>query len=99
MFRSRNQRLGFLPKNGDTLIAVGSLGVYEPNGEYQLYVDMLLPKGEGDLHRAFEELKAKLEREEALRPCPKGRCLCFLRGRRDYLAVGGGPPGYSPCAH
>lgn len=79
MFRSRNQRLGFLPKNGDTLIAVGSLGVYEPNGEYQLYVDMLLPKGEGDLHRAFEELKAKLEREGLFDPALKGRCLCFLR--------------------
>ena len=71
MFRSRNQRLGFLPKNGDTLIAVGSLGVYEPNGEYQLYVDMLLPKGEGDLHRAFEELKAKLEREGLFDPALK----------------------------
>ncbi len=63
MFRGRNQRLGFLPKNGDTLIAVGSLGVYEPNGEYQLYVDLLLPQGIGDLHLAFEQLKEKLERE------------------------------------
>ncbi|NMB00918.1 MAG: exodeoxyribonuclease VII large subunit [Firmicutes bacterium] len=63
MFRSRNQRLGFVPQNGDTLIAVGSLGVYEPNGEYQLYVDVLLPQGVGDLHQAFEQLKAKLDSE------------------------------------
>lgn len=63
MFRGRNQRLGFLPKNGDTLIAVGSLGLYEPNGDYQLYVDLLFPQGIGDLHQAFEQLKEKLEKE------------------------------------
>lgn len=63
MFRSRNSRLGFLPKDGDTVIALGSVGVYEPNGEYQLYVDAMYPKGIGDLHLAFEQLKAKLEQE------------------------------------
>lgn len=75
MFRSRNRRLDFVPKNGDTLIAVGGLGVYEPNGEYQLYVDLLLPRGIGELHLAFEQLKAKLEGEglfsdERKRPLP-----------------------------
>ncbi len=63
MFRSRNRLLAFVPKNGDTVIAFGSLGVYEPNGEYQLYVEMLLAQGVGDLHLAFEQLKAKLEQE------------------------------------
>lgn len=71
MFRGRNQRLGFVPKNGDTLVAVGSIGVYEPNGEYQLYVDLLLPKGIGDLHLAFEQLKDKLEREGLFDPARK----------------------------
>jgi len=63
MFRGRNQRLGFVPKNGDTLVAMGSIGVYEPNGEYQLYVDLLLPLGMGDFHLAFEQLKDKLDKE------------------------------------
>ena len=63
MFRSRNRLLRFLPKNGDTVIALGGVGVYEPNGEYQLYVEMLYPKGVGELHLAFEQLKAKLEQE------------------------------------
>lgn len=63
MFRNRNQRLDFVPKNGDTLVAVGSIGVYEANGEYQIYVDLLLPQGIGDLHLAFERLKAKLAEE------------------------------------
>ncbi|NLM41784.1 MAG: exodeoxyribonuclease VII large subunit [Firmicutes bacterium] len=63
MFRSRNRLLAFVPKNGDTVIAFGSLGVYESNGEYQLYVEMLFAQGVGDLHLAFEQLKAKLEQE------------------------------------
>lgn len=63
MFRGRNQRLDFIPKNGDTLVAVGSLGVYEASGEYQLYVDLLFPQGVGSLHLAFEQLKEKLEKE------------------------------------
>ena len=60
MFRSRNQRLTFMPQNGDILIAVGSIGVYETNGEYQLYVEVLLPRGVGELHMAYEKLKQKL---------------------------------------
>ena len=71
MFRGRNQRLNFVPKNGDTLVAVGSIGVYEPNGEYQLYVDLLLPKGVGALHLAYEQLKEKLELEGLFDPSRK----------------------------
>lgn len=71
MFRSRNQRLEFKPKNGDTLIAVGSVGVYEPNGEYQLYIERLFPQGVGDLHQAFEQLKSKLESEGLFDPIRK----------------------------
>jgi len=71
MFRSRNRLLKFLPKNGDTVIAVGSVGVYEPNGEYQLYVEVLFPQGIGELHLAFEQLKAKLEAEGLFDPARK----------------------------
>lgn len=71
MFRNRNRLLRFTPKNGDTVIAVGSVGVYEPGGEYQLYVEMLFPQGVGDLHLAFEQLKAKLEKEGLFDPARK----------------------------
>src|SRR5690554_2580086 len=63
MFRSRNQRLNFVPKDGDMVVALGSIGVYEYSGDYQLYVDQLLPQGVGALNLAFEQLKAKLEKE------------------------------------
>lgn len=75
MFRGRNRLLRFRPENGQTVAAFGSIGVYETNGEYQLYVDELLPQGVGDLHVAFEQLKERLDAEglfspEAKRPLP-----------------------------
>ena len=61
MFRSRAISLRFEPANGDTVVAVGRLAVYERDGVYQLYTDLLLQQGVGDLMQAYEKLKRKLE--------------------------------------
>lgn len=61
MFRSRAISLRFEPTNGDTVVAVGRLAVYERDGVYQLYTDLLLQQGVGDLMQAYEKLKRKLE--------------------------------------
>ena len=53
----------FRPRDGMKVLARGSLRVYPPRGEYQLAVQVLEPLGKGSLQQAFEELKAKLERE------------------------------------
>ena len=63
MFRSRAVSLRFEPQNGDTVIAVGRIGVFERDGVYQLYADLLLQQGAGDLMLAFERLKTRLEAE------------------------------------
>ena len=63
MFRSSAARLRFRPENGMSATAIGRVSVYPRDGAYQLYCDELLPGGAGDLQAAFEELKAKLERE------------------------------------
>jgi exodeoxyribonuclease VII large subunit len=60
IWRSSAQRLRFDPRDGMSVIAIGRLGVYEPQGKYQLYVDRLLPQGEGALEAAFRQLKEKL---------------------------------------
>lgn len=60
MFRSRAVSLRFEPHNGDTVVAVGRIAVYERDGVYQLYTDLLLQQGVGDLMQAYEKLKAKL---------------------------------------
>lgn len=76
MFRSRARSLSFQPDNGSTVVAIGSVGVYEVSGQYQLYVDQLLPQGLGDLHLAFERLKEDLRQEglfsaEYKKPLPR----------------------------
>jgi exodeoxyribonuclease VII large subunit len=60
---------------GVSVEAHGSISIYERSGQYQLYVDMLRPAGEGALYQLFLELKAKLEAEglfseERKRPLP-----------------------------
>ncbi len=57
------KRLRFELKDGMDVFAVGRLSVYPPRGTYQLVVDTLEPAGVGDLFKAFEELKRKLETE------------------------------------
>ena len=74
MFKSRAFGLRFEPKNGETVVAVGRIAVYERDGVYQLYADLLLQQGKGDLMQAYEQLKRKLtqagifdeERKQAL---------------------------------
>ena len=63
MFRGKAMSVKFEPQNGDTVLAIGRITVYERDGVYQLYTDMLLPQGVGDLMVAYEKLKAKLEAE------------------------------------
>jgi len=41
----------------------GAVRVYPPKGEYQIAVEVIEPLGKGSLQQAFEELKAKLEKE------------------------------------
>ena len=63
MFKFAARTLRFEPQNGDTVIAVGRISVYERDGVYQLYTDLLIPEGTGDLMLAFEQLKQKLMAE------------------------------------
>ena len=62
MFRSSAVRLRFRPENGMKVIAFGRITVFPRDGAYQLYCADLTPDG-GDLHVAFEQLKAKLLEE------------------------------------
>lgn len=63
MFKTAARTLRFEPQNGDTVIAVGRISVYERDGVYQLYTDLMIPEGTGDLMMAFEQLKQKLLNE------------------------------------
>lgn len=60
MFKGNAIRLRFRPENGMKIFAFGKISVYPRDGAYQLYCSALMLDGMGDLHVAFEQLKAKL---------------------------------------
>ncbi len=62
-FRDQVRGLKFRPEDGLHVTVRGSLGVYEPRGEYQVYVSHIEPVGLGALQLAFEQLKKKLQEE------------------------------------
>ena len=63
MFKGANMRLTFRPENGQKVVVMGSISVYSPGGQYQLYVGAMKPDGIGDLYQAYEELKRRLAEE------------------------------------
>src|SRR5579871_5543501 len=62
-FRDQARGLKCRPEDGLHLTVRGSIGVYQPRGEYQIYVSYIEPVGVGALQLAFEQLKKKLAAE------------------------------------
>ncbi|MGN0986055.1 MAG: exodeoxyribonuclease VII large subunit [Candidatus Enterenecus sp.] len=76
MFRGDAVRLRFRPANGMSVVAFGRVSVFPRDGQYQLYCSELISDGRGALDLAFEELRARLEKEglfapESKLPLPK----------------------------
>jgi len=63
MWQSTARQVPFEVKDGMKVVCRGKVSVYEPRGDYQLYVDLVEPKGKGALQMAFEQLKEKLKAE------------------------------------
>lgn len=63
MFKSFAQNLKFMPKDGMKVMAFGTVAVFERDGVYQIYCKAMQEDGMGSLYTAYEELKAKLEKE------------------------------------
>ena len=57
----RRTGLPFRMQEGQKVIVLGSVSVYERDGRYQLYAREILPDGEGDLYRRYEQFKRELE--------------------------------------
>jgi len=55
--------LRFRPHDGLKVDVLGRISVYPRDGQYQLYAEEIRPAGLGDLHLAFEQLKARLSAE------------------------------------
>lgn len=76
MWKGDARRLILPLQDGMEIEAHGRIGVYEPQGQYQFYADIIRPVGEGALYQEFLRLKAMLEAEglfdpEHKRPIPE----------------------------
>lgn len=75
MFREYAKTLTFNPKDGDEVIMLATLDVYEARGSYQLYAKSMDLKGVGAKMVELEELKKKLAAEglfsKPKRPIPE----------------------------
>ncbi len=76
MWKTSAARLKLTLRDGMEVEVHGKIGVYEPQGQYQLYADQIRPVGEGALYQEFMRLKAQLEVEglfdpERKRPIPE----------------------------
>ena len=67
MFASSRRGLAFRMKDGDKVIAGGSIDVYERDGRYQLYAREIRLEGAGELYERYQALKKKLEAEGCFR--------------------------------
>ncbi len=63
MFAGRRGGLSFTMREGDQVIVLGSVEVYERTGQYQLYASRILADGAGALNEKYERLKKKLEEQ------------------------------------
>jgi exodeoxyribonuclease VII large subunit len=76
MWKGDARRLDIHLQDGLEIETHGHIGVYEPQGAYQFYIDIIRPVGEGVLYQEFQRLKAQLEAEglfdpESKQPIPE----------------------------
>lgn len=63
MWKGDTRRMNFTLQDGLEIETHGHIGVYEPQGAYQFYADIIRPVGEGALFQEFQRLKTQLEAE------------------------------------
>ena len=80
IFRPVYRAMRFEIQDGMHIICRARLSVYKPRGEYQIIVEVAEPKGIGALQIAFEQLKARLEKEGLFDPARK-KPIPFLPGK------------------
>ena len=76
IFRQSAQKLNIALKDGDKIVASGSISNYVPNGSVTFNVTKVEYEGVGDLTKKFEELKKRLAEQglfdkEFKKPIPK----------------------------
>lgn len=80
LFNRTYRDVKFKIEDGLKVVCYGNIGVYPPQGRYQLIIERIEPKGIGALQLALEQLKAKLEKDGLFAPEHK-RAIPYLPAR------------------
>ena len=100
LFRRQALLLRFRLEDGQQILVRGRVSVYEQRGQMQLVAEFVEPVGAGSLQIAFEQLKAKLQKEglfgaDRKQPLPVfPHCIGIITSPtgaviRDFLNVAG----------
>ncbi len=96
MFQWQASQLNFQPADGQRVLLLCRVSLYERDGQYQLYVEQMFLDGVGDSYLAFVQLKDRLEKEglflqkKALPSFPQQIGVCTSRtgaALRDVISV------------
>lgn len=76
MFKNRSWNLSFVPKDGDKIVAKGSLSLYEKRGSYQIICESISLSGTGDILLLLEQRKQQFAAlgyfdQDRKKPLPK----------------------------
>lgn len=63
MFKTYTSNLNFVPKDGMSVVILGTVSVFERDGIYQIYVKGMEIDGIGALYAEYEKLKCRLSEE------------------------------------
>lgn len=63
MFRNQFNKVKFVLEEGMKVLVTGRISLYEKTGNYQFYIEHMEPDGIGQLYKAYEQLKEKLNQE------------------------------------
>lgn len=63
MFKGAFNKLKFRPEEGQKVLVIGRVSLYEASGNYQIYIEHMEPDGVGALYQALKELQQKLAQE------------------------------------
>lgn len=61
MFASQRSAMKFRLADGQNVVVLGSIKIYERDGKYQLYANEIMLDGMGELYERFQTLKNELE--------------------------------------
>ncbi len=79
MFAGSRSGLSFRMRDGQTVIVLGSISIYERDGKYQLYAKEIILDGAGLLYERYEALKRELEEMGMFAPEYKKPIPAFVK--------------------